>query len=139
MYIRSIFSSLITLLLFVSCTEEETINQNDHLIFGTYFGFCIGNCAHLYKYENEQVFSDVVDRFTLDALIFSDDPEPDLVDTARELADNFPRVLLNSDQETYGCPDCADQGTIFLHIPNLKNRLIANKSKKIDASGILDR
>ena len=31
-----------------------------------------------------------------------------------QLADNFPRVLLNSDQETYGCPDCADQGTIFL-------------------------
>ncbi len=112
---RSIFYFFIICFLFLSsCAKEEIVNQDGSFIFGIYFGFCVDNCAHIYKYEDERVFPDIIDRFALDALIFSDDPDPDLVSTAKELADNFPSALLNSDQEIYGCPDCADQGTIFL-------------------------
>ena len=53
-------------------------------------------------------------RFTLDALIFSDDPEPDLVDTARELAEKVPRVLSNSDQETVWLARTEPSGHYFI-------------------------
>jgi hypothetical protein len=97
-----------------SCSDDNELSQNDFFIFGTTYGFCFGNCTHLYKYENDQVFADEMDRFELENLVFSNENQPEIVSIAEELLDQFPSELLNSTEERYGCPDCHDQGTIFL-------------------------
>ena len=106
---------IINIVLFLACSKEGSpTDSNEYFIYGTSFGFCIGNCTHLFKLENGEVFPDVVDRLNVDELVFSVEADNDQLDVALRLHDAFPNILLDSDQDRYGCPDCADQGTIFI-------------------------
>lgn len=111
---KTMLALLTSLLLLISCSSDDPIVSEDHFIFGTTYGYCIGNCTHLFKYEGGEVFEDEMERFFGEDLVFSETNKPDIVPIAEELLNAFPQELIDSDQETYGCPDCADQGTIFL-------------------------
>ena len=113
-----LFSMVFMISLAWSCTDENELNANDHspLIFGSSHGFCQGNCTHLFKYENGQVFRDEMDRLDLDNLLFSNTPEEELLASAQKIFESLPEELKSNSQETYGCPDCADQGTLFLQL-----------------------
>ena len=110
--------SLLLLICAFSCADkEESIEIEDEVfIFGSYNGFCQGNCAHLFKYENGQVFRDEMDRFDDSNFKFSSNAEADLLDAAYRLFNQFPELLKESDQETYGCPGCLDQSTLYVSI-----------------------
>ena len=99
------------------CTEDNQASQSDHppLIFGSNHGFCLGNCAHLFKYENGEVFRDEMDKLEVN-FVFSDTPDPELLESAQRILEDFPEELKVNSQETYGCPDCADQGTLILQL-----------------------
>ena len=102
-----------------SCSEDnQSIAELEEstFIFGSYNGFCQGNCAHLFKYENGEVFRDEMDRFDDSNLTFSSSAENDLVDVAKMLFSEFPEFLKESNQETYGCPGCLDQSTLYVRI-----------------------
>jgi len=105
----------------VQPSAEATINDQ-HFIFGVYRGFCMGDCAELYKIEGDALYADSTDRF----YPFSDpygtiefQPEAlsqERYELAAELIEAVPQELLNSDEQTFGCPDCADQGGIYIEI-----------------------
>ena len=120
---QSLYILLSILLISLGCTDNNESNLSDHptLIFGSSHGFCQGNCTHLFKYENGEVFRDEMDRFDLSNLVFSDSSDPDITSAAQNVLNNIPEELKLSDQETYGCPDCADQGTLFIQLTEDEN------------------
>ena len=96
--------------------EEDTV-----LVFGTYYGFCLGDCTHLYKLEDGQLFGDQgIDNLYLYAdreLPFQSEARPgEDYDRARILLDEFPNDLLGEEEETLGIPDAYDQGGIYLEL-----------------------
>lgn len=111
------------LIMVTSCTDSDLeIEQEEAIetsfIFGSYNGFCIGNCAHLFLYENGAVFRDDMDKFDLENLRFQSTAEADLLAVGEKLLADLPKVLEESTTETYGCPGCADQSTIFVQVTN---------------------
>ncbi len=105
---------------FMACTDDEKIVQfgeDDQLIFGTFYGECAGNCTVLYKIQSGSLFEDDVDFGIPEVILFNDLPlsEADYL-IAEELANTFPSDLTDSDKEVYGCPDCADQGGVYLEL-----------------------
>jgi len=107
-----------SLLLFTACTSDENEGEADHptIIFGVYHGFCQGDCAHLFKYENGEVFRDDINSFYQEEIGFSNESESALESRAKKVLDAFPESLKENTQETYGCPDCADQGGYFISL-----------------------
>lgn len=76
---------------------------------------CGGNCAILFKIQNEQLFEDDIDWLVNGTIPFQNTPlETSKYEMAKELVDLFPNELLESEKRTYGCPDCADQGGFYL-------------------------
>jgi len=102
--------------------EPEATLSETHFIFGTYHGFCMGDCAELYKIENDALFADTTDRFypfsePYGTIEFQDTPlSTERYTVAVELLAAIPDELLNSEEQTFGCPDCADQGGIYIEI-----------------------
>jgi len=96
-----------------SCSSDETTLE-ENFIFGSYNGFCQGNCAHLFLYQDGKVYRDNIDRFEFVNLSFSDEEEQDLVESAERISSEFPDFLESSSEEVFGCPGCIDQGTLFI-------------------------
>lgn len=121
----SFFSLLFCLFLIVSqtaCKEDEIPDipieeSDDYLIFGTIYGECISNCVTAYKIQNNQLFEDNTEFNVLGDIPFSETPLPQSqFIIAQELLVVFPSELLDSEERTYGCPDCADQGTVYIEL-----------------------
>ncbi len=98
-----------TLILWSACKKE--IANPDTFTFGRFCGFCVGDCATVFKLENNQLFADnmsVGNRST--PLLFQTTPlSDDKQLIAKQLANAIPSQLLNETAETIGCPDCLDQ------------------------------
>ncbi|MGB0929904.1 MAG: hypothetical protein ACPGVB_03960 [Chitinophagales bacterium] len=119
-------SLLFCLFLIVSqtaCKEDEIPDipieeSDDYLIFGTIYGECIGEeCVTLYKIQNSQIFEDNTEFVALGEIPFSETPLPQSkFNIAQELLVVFPSKLLTSEERTYGCPDCHDQGTVYIEL-----------------------
>ena len=103
-----------------SCKKDSFMLElapTDYLIFGEYFGECIGNCVTLYKIEDGQLYLDDVDYGPPTEIPFLEAPlAPEKYEAARNIVDFFPNELLQSDRRRYGCPDCHDQGGIYLEL-----------------------
>ncbi len=95
----------------------DPTEQIDYLIFGISYGFCPSNCTHLYKLENEELFADDIDIGIPNPVPFLPTPLPDTkYQLAKDLLTTFPSDLLQSNQAVYGCPDCSDQGTVYIEL-----------------------
>ncbi len=97
-------------------SEIETTGSDLSLTFGKYYGFCAGDCVSLYKISGEQLFEDDLMRFSgWDTPVFKSTPMSNQrYQQAKILLDNFPQDLLQTNVETFGCPNCADQGGYYL-------------------------
>ena len=100
-----------------SCSKEGiSLEYNDYLVFGHFYGMCVGDqCVQTYKLTDNALYKDFRDRFN--------DPEPDFrplgtdkFQLVKNLREEVPRNLLNSEKERFGCPDCTDQGGIRITI-----------------------
>ncbi|MFN7120142.1 MAG: hypothetical protein ACK4TA_25350 [Saprospiraceae bacterium] len=120
-----IVSLLITLLAACSNNQEElqTAALTDEaelssLVFGKYYGFCLGDCATLYKVEANTLLIDEINRFMdWESLRFQTKPlSGDRYAVAKTLLNEFPEELLQERQETIGCPNCADQGAFAIEV-----------------------
>lgn len=88
-----------------------------YFIFGTYAGECFGNCFTGFKMESGKIFRDDLNYFYGNELSFENSPmDQDAYDRASLLLDSFPDFLKNNPGQKYGCPDCHDQGGIFLQL-----------------------
>jgi len=105
----------LTILLISSCSKDEIkLNQDNFLIFGHFHGECIGEkCVETFKLTNEKLFEDTVDSYSKTSFNFIEIGS-DKFEEVQDLADYFPTELLSETESTIGCPDCLDQGGIFI-------------------------
>ena len=109
-------ATVFALLLLMSCATSDDA-QDEFLIFGSFHGFCVGNCTAIYKIENGELYEDNIDRAILDELSFKAAPLPRAqYNIAKDLLLNIPDELLMTNEETIGCPDCYDQGGYYVSL-----------------------
>jgi hypothetical protein len=118
---KQILLSLFVAILSTACDKtplDGELEQGEYLIFGMSYSECSGNCAILFKLENQQLFEDSVDMFLLSSEIpFHSTALADAkYQIAKPLINNFPNDLLASEKQVYGCPDCLDQGGFYLEL-----------------------
>jgi hypothetical protein len=117
-------SGFILLLIFsvVACTENESELQSvsDYIIFGKFFGECIGeNCIETYLIQDEVLYEDQTDPYaggTIDHEWQWEELSQDKYEVARDIQDLIPPTLLAMDNQTFGMPDAGDWGGIFLEV-----------------------
>ncbi|MEH0156018.1 hypothetical protein V6R21_17860 [Limibacter armeniacum] len=109
--------------LYLSCDDDDTMSiiapsEGDYMIFGTSYGFCAGNCTNLFLLKDSLLFEDDdVERGIPDTVPFKEEPlEHSSYDIAKVLWNELPQELLSSNDTVFGCPDCADQGAIYLKL-----------------------
>ncbi len=116
-----------TLLLFYillqasSCKKSEHVNGEtggeEYFAFGIAYGECQGDCAHFYCIQNGQSYADDINYFnrTDNGLQFKNTPLPDSsYKKIKLLSTALPAYLVNHTNQTFGCPDCRDQGLIYI-------------------------
>lgn len=112
-------SLFLLFVLFLGCKKDPIVQvAPDRFIFGSAYGECIGDCARLFKLENQKLFPDdgvVHLSYNSDDHPFqSQDLAADKVALAESLLAQLPAGLMNETEAVIGCPDCHDQGTIFI-------------------------
>lgn len=105
--------------LFVAfCSKEDdiTIDENDYLIFGHFYGECRGEeCVEIFKIKGDVLYEDTTDSYVATEFEFVP-----LSQEKFELVDNIPAIipgrLLDEAKNTIGCPDCVDQGGLYIEV-----------------------
>ena len=107
---------LVCMLIFCSAckTDPEFKSAGGYFAFGTAYGFCQGDCATFYCIKDGQLYADDMDKYG-EPLKFKKDPLPvEKYMEAKPLLDEFPAYFKAHAGETLGCPDCRDQGSIYI-------------------------
>jgi len=116
-YISLVF--LLSLIGMSSCHKDDDILQNeeDYLIFGKFYGFCFGEtCIETFKLTSSGLYEDTLDHYrATDGFDFVSLPSTMFL-LVKDLTEEIPEALLNEEDKTFGCPDCYDQGGIFIQI-----------------------
>ncbi len=130
---RKILVLLVLITVFFAACKKETnhsasvcplLSADDYLVFGTYYGFCAGNCTSLYKLTTTEVYEDDINYFEKEKdVVFRSQPlGSSKLSLAAELCRSFPFDSIISEKETIGCPDCHDQGVVYVELK--KNGLV---------------
>lgn len=115
----------LALLAAFGCKKESSklnVDNLDYFVFGTAFGFCAGGptCVTLFLLEDQNLYPDADitrEQFFSGDLAFQTTSLPsDKVALAQDLLAQFPSALLEETEEEIGCPDCSDQGTVYVEI-----------------------
>lgn len=113
------------LILLLACKKSDNPEMSssqsdfDRMVIGIYFGECGGDCASYYLLEDGEVFLDEVDSAFERNLKFSNDPldvENELITEYSNLVTLIPALLLDSQDQSFGCPDCGDWGAIHFSV-----------------------
>ena len=122
---------LAAVVILIACTKSDnniTINEQNFLVFGHFYGFCGGeSCVETFKLTDEKLFEDTIDDYMGQNLEF-EELESGLFLQVNDLPDFFPNQLLNESETVFGCPDCADGGGLFVQYSKNGN----TKSWRID-------
>ena len=114
----------------LTCSSEDKIalNNEDYLIFGHFYGFCVGeNCIEIFKLTNNTLYEDSNDNYSINPLNF-EPLESTKFELVKDLMLFFPEKLLTENEDIIGCPDCADGGGLYIEYS--KNGIV--KHWKID-------
>lgn len=92
-----------------SCSKKESpapIPSGDYLVFGTSYGMCAGNCSPRFRIQGGSLYpSDTAYDAPMSKAAY---------DSALILWTDFPVYLTAHPDTTFGCPDCHDQGGIYI-------------------------
>ncbi|MBL7691449.1 MAG: hypothetical protein JNM41_07635 [Flavipsychrobacter sp.] len=87
------------------------------VVFGTYYKTCTGDCVKLYCLDettlsSDELITDLAGKWIEYSAtrILSDAKRNEVA----ELLNNVPGELLKNDNRTFGCPDCAGQGGMYI-------------------------
>ena len=98
-----------------SCSPDELQETDSYLIFGHFYGKCLGEqCVETFKLTDTQLFEDSRDDFTGTEFSFDRLLGDALFQEVKDLRDALPKELLQSPSGTFGCPNCADQGGLLV-------------------------
>jgi hypothetical protein len=110
---------LLVITTITSCKKENT-EQADELIFGTHYGMCGGNCFKVFGLNNEQLQRDTTENYLPNYLTYNFTGSITLHDSlfqqVNHLLNEIPAELFTLTEKTYGCPDCHDQGGIYIEL-----------------------
>ena len=126
---KKLFLGFFVISTLFSCNKDNDENdktQFDYLIFGK-SGECLGeNCVETFKITDTTLYEDTLDtpfqNFEFVAL------ENAKFNQVKDLINFFPNQLLNQNQTVFGCPNCLDQGELFIQYS--RNGIV--KSWRID-------
>ena len=119
----------------LSCENDQIkLNESNYLIFGRFYGMCIGSsCVLTYKLTDKGLYEDTNHNYSGNSYNFAAmDKKKHMI--AKDLPDFFPQELLHEKEGIIGCPDCYDQGGILIqYIQNgkTKTRRIDNDKKNV--------
>lgn len=106
----------------MACQDEpesnfEIENTKDYLVFGHFYGFCIGeSCIEIYKIEDNKLFEDINDNYPSSTEPYQANYVK-ISDSKFQLANDiyhkFPQKLLEEEDIRIGQPDAGDWGGIY--------------------------
>lgn len=106
-------------LIHVSCgndVNEFTLQEGDYFLFGRYHGMCVGeSCVEVYQLTETDLYEDTNDSYMLRDFKFKKLSYSKFLQV-KDLPGYLPNELLITDETFFGCPDCADQGGIFIQL-----------------------
>jgi len=100
-----------------SCKKDDdpVLEGGDYLIFGHYYGECFGEtCMETYKLTSSKLYEDIIDSYGGTGPFDFKELTDREYEKAKDLIDYFPPELLKASTSTFGCPDCADGGGLFI-------------------------
>ncbi len=103
---------------FHSCDKKEPGEEFHYLIFGHFYGECIGEeCVEIFKLDNENLYEDMNDRYPA-AQDFYDGNfkimDNRLFEKVKGLRSLFPDELLTMEDHVIGQPDAGDWGGLYI-------------------------
>jgi hypothetical protein len=107
----------------IACQNDQDINgdpadivlsESTFLIFGHFYGECQGEgCVETFKLTGENLYEDTIDDYSASNFDFVA-LDNALFERVKDLADTIPAELLETEDSTFGCPDCSDGGGLHL-------------------------
>lgn len=98
-------------------SDEPAINA---LVFGTHYGQCGINCVKMYRLTNFDLQKDgkVQHLTNYTDYTFTGTKIMDVAqfDSVRYLLNEIPSELLLTNNKAFGCPDCHDQGGMYIEV-----------------------
>ncbi|MCB0510207.1 MAG: hypothetical protein H6579_07670 [Chitinophagales bacterium] len=105
---------ILALFSLISCKKEKDLSNEDYLLFGHFYGMCMGeSCIEYYKLDAAHLYEDMNDNYNGAPFDFVE-LNANKFELTKDLIDFFPSELLSEADGTMGCPDCADQGGILI-------------------------
>ena len=112
-FLTSIFIGL----LFSGCKKGDNsvhISKMDYIIFGHFYGECLGEgCIETFKLTDVKLYEDTLDTYNGENLEFVE-LSSEKFEQVKDIIDYFPTKLLYEKDTRFGCPDCRDQGGVFI-------------------------
>ena len=124
------------ILLFNSCEKDPPASSSvTKFVFGFFNGHCQGEkCIELYKLENGHLYEDLDDKYPVGNQYEIGNYTLLSTSLYREvsyLRNIVPAELLQMNDTILGCPDCADQGGLYIeyHTDTEDKRWILDQNK----------
>ncbi|HQP03355.1 MAG: hypothetical protein KBB11_02475 [Bacteroidales bacterium] len=119
--VQFFFTLWATLLLSLSTScdsdNDTQLNNGDYIIFGHYYGECIGNnCVLNYKLTADKLYEDTNHNYAGNGEFSFTEMSNESYIRVKHILSLLPDELLQSDSQTFGCPDCADQGGMLIQL-----------------------
>jgi hypothetical protein len=115
------FLALIFLLIFSSCSKENN-EESNFLVFGHFYGECIGEqCVEIFKLTSTDLSEDSKDNYPGQSSFYNANFNPvsnDKFELVKGLADYFPTIFWNENETVIGQPDAGDWGGFYIEIKN---------------------
>lgn len=113
-----LLSALALAALLLSCDKEDhspDLSGNDYLIFGHFYGFCQGEeCVRTFKLTADKLYEDQNDNYMGHGDSDFAELSQERFEQVKHLPGLLPAELLQAESQTFGCPDCADQGGLYI-------------------------
>jgi len=124
---------VIIALVFGSCSKDKDKSE-EYLIFGQSYGECQGvHCLDVFKVTGTKLYEDKDDKFLTGNYLWYD-LSPAKYNLVADLTELMPPKLRTEADQTFGCPDCYDQGTLIIQFfdgENLHEFLIDTDKRSI--------
>lgn len=110
---RTFIYAFLTFVMLFSC-KKESMETEDFLIFGHFYGMCFGEeCVETFKLTEDKLYEIDKDDYAHEVFNFKELSEVQFK-AADGLIEQIPEEIQSSHLQTFGCPDCADQGGIYI-------------------------
>ncbi len=114
----------ICILIFLSSCEYEHLEKessdNDYILFGHFYGFCMGEqCVEIFKLTDTALYEDTNDTYPVQSKSYEGSfhqLDQTLFEKVKDLGTKIPQELLATESGVIGQPDAGDWGGLYFEI-----------------------